>query len=790
VSVSFNGSYGVSSYGGVGFQENQVADLYASVNGQADTNLTDFHAQINWGDNSSWTPGDLVYVGTRSSAAEFYIKGSHIYNQPSGYPIVVYVTGPDGTSTSWQTASARVYAMPSGLPGEQPSQTGTLKAPADVSVSFNGSYGVSSYAGVGFQENQVADLFASVNGQADTNPTDFHAQINWGDNSSWTPGDLVYVDTRSSAAEFYIKGSHIYTQPSGYPIVVYVTGPDGTSTSWQTASADVQPNPNPPGPPLTGKGTITAEEGHDLSGPLATFQDSGSTTGLSATIEADGFNPEAGTIVPEGGDTFAIDTDPQNPIVFNQPGPVDILIILADARGDTSMVIDQVNVIAPPQTSGTQLNLTEGQDSGQVVVAHITPAPGGSAPTGATITWGDSSPPTPGTIVSDGQGGYNILGDHTYADHSTYNITVTIADPDGTIPQVLSTANVADIALTGQGENLQGYVGVAHNNVPLAVFRDPGQPDGGASEFDQYQAAVYWSTNPNQAVPDHLAVSSNELVVEGNVPTNLGAGKHPFIVHIWEVGQGGAGGTFPGSETLSTGSSLAAPLKAELTRLHEPSFWDWFIQPASAETLKGQVEADNTVREELPDGGVEITTPDGSIEGTFKNDGSGTETMPNHSGTVTVPGEIQVNIAKGEIPQEAGVDWNGWYFKWMDVVGENVFQRLNSYFAQQPGSVPKNEYTATVTYNVYPDGRVEITGGTTNCMSPDGRPLKSLGQAWGNTAGNYLFSLNAGYDRHKLSLVPPWPKGSKLPFLPRTFTFSRNWPNRPPGVFYAGPPQE
>jgi hypothetical protein len=56
----------------------------------------------------------------------------------------------------------------------------------NVVMTLSGEYGISSYAGVGFQGNQVASLSVSVNGEADPHKGDFQAQIQWGDGGSWT----------------------------------------------------------------------------------------------------------------------------------------------------------------------------------------------------------------------------------------------------------------------------------------------------------------------------------------------------------------------------------------------------------------------------------------------------------------------------------------------------------------------------------------------------------------------------------------------------------------------------
>ncbi len=223
----------INSYAGVGFQENEVATLAASVNGEADSTLSDFQAQINWGDSASWTAGDLVYTGTNGGYGDYIIKGSHVYAQAtSNIPIVVYATGPDGTSTTAQTTYGVVANMSSGIPGTQPPAGGNGMAPANVVVQLGSATPINSNTGIGFNENEVATLAASVNGQADTTLSDFQAQINWGDSASWTAGDLVYSGTNGGYADYIIKGSHVYAKASSdIPIVVYATGPDGTSTS-------------------------------------------------------------------------------------------------------------------------------------------------------------------------------------------------------------------------------------------------------------------------------------------------------------------------------------------------------------------------------------------------------------------------------------------------------------------------------------------------------------------------------------------------------------------------------
>jgi hypothetical protein len=238
----------ISSYAGVGFQESDVGYVLAQVNGQPDTNKADYQAQINWGNGTS--KGDLVYEGVNGNWAEFLIKGSNTYSRAAtNTPISVTVTC-KGTPITGQTCSANVSDMPSGIAGAQPNPTANSSAPEDVQLQIMSAGAINSYVGVGFQENDLGYILAQVNGQADTILSHFHAQVNWGDSSSWNKADLVYEGVNGNWAEYLIKGSHTYdTAGTNIPIVLFAQGPDGTSISAQTCSAN--PTDMPSGFPGT-----------------------------------------------------------------------------------------------------------------------------------------------------------------------------------------------------------------------------------------------------------------------------------------------------------------------------------------------------------------------------------------------------------------------------------------------------------------------------------------------------------------------------------------------------------
>jgi hypothetical protein len=456
VQLSLTGGGPVGSYAGVGFQENPVANLSVSVNGQADPYLSDFHVEINWGDSDSWTSGDLVYQYSSGGWSYYLIKGSHIYQQAaSAVPIVVYVTGPDGTSVSRQTWIADVSYMPSGIPGTQPPAAATTSPPADVQLSLTGGGPVDSYAGVGFQEQPVANLSVSVNGRADPRASDFHVEINWGDSASWTPGDLVYGYSSGGWSFYTVQGSHVYAQPaSDIPIVMYITGPDGTSASRQTWIADVAPNPNPP----------------VALGPLSPTQWTVNQPGYSGTITVSGGTGAYGEPLVKGlpaglsaalsGNILTLSGTP------SQTGTFTLTVSVQDSNGDPGSGTYSLT-INPPVSLGalspTQWDLGQPGYDGTISVSGGTggysdlqvtgPLPAGlSASLLSGTVNGSGTPVQSGTIIISG----------TPTQSGTFTFDVTLRDGTGaTDPTYTLTINPAlslgDLAPAQWTVNQPGY---------------------------------------------------------------------------------------------------------------------------------------------------------------------------------------------------------------------------------------------------------------------------------------------------------------------------------------------
>src|SRR5207244_25688 len=145
----------------------------------------------------------------------------------------------------------------------------------------------------------------------------------------------------------------------------------------------------------------------------------------------------------------------------------------------------------PITASGTTISATEGASFSGTVATFTDPDTSATASEyTATIDWGDTTPPSVGTVSGPTGGPFTVSGTHTYAEEGTYTITVTITDVDtpSNTATATSTANVADAALTAGTLTLStGVEGVTPVN---AAFTFPDANTGApASDFT---ATISW----------------------------------------------------------------------------------------------------------------------------------------------------------------------------------------------------------------------------------------------------------------------------------------------------------
>ena len=171
----------------------------------------------------------------------------------------------------------------------------------------------------------------------------------------------------------------------------------------------------------------------------------------------------------------------------------------------------------------------------------------------ATITWGDGSPTSLGT-VSYSAGVYTVSGSHTYAEEGSYPISIGVLDNGGSTATITGTATVADAALTGSAAATAGGTEGATNSSVLAgaTFTDANPGDHTAD----FTATITWG--------DGGGTSAG--VVSYSAGTYTVAGSHTYTdegsysISIGVLDDGGQTTTITGTATVAdaalTGSSV------------------------------------------------------------------------------------------------------------------------------------------------------------------------------------------------------------------------------------------
>ena len=183
---------------------------------------------------------------------------------------------------------------------------------------------------------------------------------------------------------------------------------------------------------LTANGTnISATEGADFSGVVATGTYSGNGT-LSASIDwGDGTSASAGT-VSLNGRTLSI----TGSHTYAEEGKYAIQISVSDGQ-DLNSSANSAATVSDAALSANTPTVALGKKRAVIVSTVFFDAdPNGiTSDYSMTINWGDGSNSS-ATISS----GFSATGSHTYAKKGTYNVTLTISDQGGS--QLTETASV------------------------------------------------------------------------------------------------------------------------------------------------------------------------------------------------------------------------------------------------------------------------------------------------------------------------------------------------------------
>jgi hypothetical protein len=486
-----------------------------------------YHGELVASGDQSATPGDYFFTfaiepagpsdpvvtpppdqtATEGTSANFNL-GSFVDTTGNGWQVTV--TWGDRTFTTFQKTSDGSLGTQSHTYAEEGTYTVTVLVKQN-----NLNHADSKQFKVTVSDAALSPLvtpISAVEGKSfsgqiatftDANPTapltDFTtapggASIDWGDGTPTTPGTITQPGGPDTAFVVTANSGHTYAEEGSFTVTVMINDKGGRTDS-ATSTATVTDAPLT----VISTSAVSATEGLPFTGQqVASFTDANPTAPLSdfttatggATIHWGDGTSSAGTVTQPGGvgTAFVVKGDH----TYAEEGSYTITVGITDVGGSTAMAVptgpNATVADASLTASGTAVSATEGKSfSGQV--ASFTDA-NLTAPLSdftATITWGDGTPASAGTVSQPGGIGtaFMVNGDHIYGEEGSFTVSVNITDKGGSTASPSSTATVADAALTPTGTVITK---TAFSDNTVATFTD-GNPAASTSDFT---ATINW----------------------------------------------------------------------------------------------------------------------------------------------------------------------------------------------------------------------------------------------------------------------------------------------------------
>jgi hypothetical protein len=410
-----------------------------------------YSATITWGDGH-------VSAGTvtANSAGGFNVTGTNTYATAGHYSVAVVFQDVGGASAN---ASSSAVVADAAL-----TATGTTLSAVEGG-RFNGI--VASFTDA--DPNAVAGNYSST--------------ITWGD-GHLSAGTV----TANAAGGFNVVGTNTYTAAGNNSVHVAIQDSGGASAS-TTSSARVADAA------LSATGAaLVAVEGSTLSGIVASFTDAdpNAVAGkYSATITWGDGHVSSGTVTanPTGG----FNVTGSN--TYAAAGNYSVGVAIQDSGGASASVSSHAMVAdAPLSGTGTALVAVEGNLFSGVVASFTDADPNALAGNySATINWGDGSS-SAGTVSRNGKGGFDVSGQHSYAEEGSVVTSVTISDVGGASTRVSGTTTVGDAPLTATSVAATATFGSPFSGV-LARFSDA----DATAPIGDYSASTDWGDGSTTA---------------------------------------------------------------------------------------------------------------------------------------------------------------------------------------------------------------------------------------------------------------------------------------------------
>jgi PKD repeat protein len=418
----------------------------------------DFAATIDWGDGFVTTDGIVV---SRVEAGRFFFNGKHTYSFAGSYPVRVHVSDEGGSTAEISTTLVVVDAP---------------LVPIDAEINAVRGLPYSGLVGSFIDPNVF-----SHEGQ-------FTATVDWGDGFRNTWG-VVFgeeVEHEGELANLYdVLAQHTYYEPDVYVVRVVVSG--GGSATIDSGSIVIFLDMI-----VFGDETVTAIEGQEFTQFIATIEDPGSRGSASAyraEIDwADGsmsYGDVRFRSFYTNENNFPVGVfDVFGTHAYAVPGEADIQVNVTDTTGRAaSGVVPVVVENTALSGQGRSLHARAGVlFSGVVATFNDGNMLSTAGDFAALIDWNDGTQ-SDGTIEGNAQGGYSVVGSHTYPAglEGDAELLIEIVEPDG--GSVVVSSPMLIIGESDPGIDLVPDLEVIHievvqaiqegnNEVPLVAGKD------------------------------------------------------------------------------------------------------------------------------------------------------------------------------------------------------------------------------------------------------------------------------------------------------------------------------
>jgi uncharacterized protein (TIGR03118 family) len=497
---------------------------FTDINPAAKT--ADFTVTINWGDTTpldtltgtvAITGGNSVGISAAANIAagtgtNFKITGSHTYKEEGSFTITTTVTDADGATFTLTT-------------------TASIK---DATLSAIGAPSFPGVAGVPLSvTNFGAPIVATFN---DANPSpdagDFSATtivIDWGDGTPTTAASSI-TQQGGASGTFFIQADHTYAAPGDYQVLIIIPDAGGSRT---VATAEAIVTAGPPQIAPLGVIPVAAVEGQPVNNVVVASFNDANPFDTAATFSAqvtwgDAPTPFAATVVKTAFDDYDVLASHTYAEDTTGAAPYAITVTIGDIPGVRLVINNTATVADAPLSSigapsipgavGVPLSVT---NFGAPIVATFTdsnpaPAPGDFAAANVIVDWGDGTPNTAATAITQ-QGAatgftYFVAANHTYAAPGDYQVLVIISDAGGsrtvaTTEAIVTAGPPAPVALPAIP--IQAVEGQLLNNVVVASFHDNNPFDTAAV----FSAQVTWGDAPTPYAATVLKTAFNDYDV-------------------------------------------------------------------------------------------------------------------------------------------------------------------------------------------------------------------------------------------------------------------------------------